>query len=765
MPFLPLLLSLACVGGPDPSGAGTGVEGAATCPPLATADVWVDARAEADGDGTAAHPFVSVQVGADSAAKRGGGTVAIAAGRYRETLSLTDDHDGVNLAGACRAEVILDGEGSAPDQPLVRIDAPRTQLMMRGLTLTGGGAGGVALFSGALEIDDVDLVANHQYAIAAWTAKASLHLSDTVVRASLPALPGAESAPQGDGVIVYDGAVAMLSAVDMAANAGRGLVVGGTHTAADVVGSRIRDHLGSGAYAYGALIAAGGTARFTDVDVAGNHLVGVAVRDGTTHLTMEGGSITDTSSEEGFFGAGLYARAGGTASLTDMRIAGNRDAGVQLDTASVVELDGAILEQNGNVALMAVGEGCHATLRGCRIGHSLPVQKDVAHGVVAKDGATIDVSASVMEDMDGTGIAALSGAVVSIEGSVIRDIRDPTGDGWGVCALAVTGGQLRLYRSRLERCRGSGLATTDAGSHALVVDSSIDLPTLDANSGGYRPVQVVAGASADLLRTRITGGSMSGIFLENVGSSVSATDVEISGVRRATDISIAAGLIVQHGAAFFGSGLRIDAIEGPGMVAVDATLACDGCVVRGVSFAGAISVDDAELSLTRFAAEGIIPDASLGGGVDLYAGFGGAVTLLGSNLGVAPLAAVWLDDCGPTFVEGSALASGSGVALRPDLILNGNAVVAVAGSIPTLTGNRFGSGVGPTVLIDNASAILSENDFTDGGSLAQQNCSAESISPVGIGGLHTATLCPRDALLLAPMVYDVSMSVPEVTFE
>ena len=86
--------------------------------------VFVDVQAEEGGDGSEQAPFTSIQDGLDAVGKAGGGMVAVAAGTYVENLLLSQDHNGVHLAGRCRELVVTDGSGGEVDEHGIRGEGP-----------------------------------------------------------------------------------------------------------------------------------------------------------------------------------------------------------------------------------------------------------------------------------------------------------------------------------------------------------------------------------------------------------------------------------------------------------------------------------------------------------------------------------------------------------------------------------------------------------------------------------------------------------------
>jgi len=186
-----LFLLTACGGGPQPHDGQHSTDPTGTCPTGEVLDgetcvpeacgvgTWGDLPVDGDtvyvaaggtGDGTVEQPLGSIQAALDLAGEQGGGLVAVAAGRYLETLSMGKDHDGVTLAGRCRELVTIDGsEGEeVPAVEVVGENGRRPEVQIQGVTVTGGRYVGVWVQEAAVVVDGVDVAENtHSGVVAA----------------------------------------------------------------------------------------------------------------------------------------------------------------------------------------------------------------------------------------------------------------------------------------------------------------------------------------------------------------------------------------------------------------------------------------------------------------------------------------------------------------------------------------------------------------------------------------------------------------------
>ncbi|MDP6935260.1 MAG: hypothetical protein QGG40_20235, partial [Myxococcota bacterium] len=126
--------------------------------------VYVDASAEAGGDGSKESPFTIIQEGIDAQDQRA--MVAVAAGTYQENVQITGDHAGVHLAGRCRELVTIDASAGEElvDEAGSGINVVTTGLAdswaVSGLTTSGAPWSGIHHVQGTLVLDRVASVGN-----------------------------------------------------------------------------------------------------------------------------------------------------------------------------------------------------------------------------------------------------------------------------------------------------------------------------------------------------------------------------------------------------------------------------------------------------------------------------------------------------------------------------------------------------------------------------------------------------------------------------
>lgn len=334
-----------------PTACGTGKWGGLG---QAEATVFVDAAAEPGGDGSADRPFNSVQEGADAV---GGGTLAVAAGRYRENLVFDQQHDGLSIAGRCAALVTVDGSGA--DEPALMLSGrARTVVGVSGVTIEGG-TFGAGTKGGQLSLTNAVASQNYFLGVFAYGLGAQLSL-DGVTVVGTQTFDGNVG---GYGMQVEGAArVTVTDSAFRDCAAGAVVVTDGDVLVTD---STISDTRGSGVYADGA------GSSVTLKNVAIDHItlaekynlaLGIDALDGAS-VQMEGVSVSDTEQD------GIFVASGASLVATDSSVFHSGEAGVIVKDA-----------------------GSRLTWAGGDVGHTL------GYGVHVQSGAVASLSATVVSD-------------------------------------------------------------------------------------------------------------------------------------------------------------------------------------------------------------------------------------------------------------------------------------------------------------------------------------------------------------------------------
>ncbi len=392
----------ACV--PEACGVGTWGE-----LPVDEATVYVDALADAGGDGSADAPLAGVQAGLDLAGSRGGGQVAVAAGTYAETLSFGTEHGGVQLAGRCQDLVILDASGASADAAGIALSTAYGEASVSGVTVTGSSYTGILAGSGYLrladlrvedgssfgivvrrassmapcsvEIEGAEVVETSAVAVLVYGAGTEVTMRDVLVQDTRPDASGGG----GYGIDVFSGAVLTAERCTLIDNGSRGFVANGAGTEAVLMGSVVRgtSKESDGSGGFGVEVSEGAELRVERCQLIDNAIKGLqAVSEDTVVTVVDStvrGNFLDGGTE---YGCGLDARDGAQLSV-----------------------ERCVVDGNGVIGLSALGAGSEATLVDSQVLDTLPNAEGVGGvGVWAWDGAQIEVEGCVVDGNRSTGV-------------------------------------------------------------------------------------------------------------------------------------------------------------------------------------------------------------------------------------------------------------------------------------------------------------------------------------------------------------------------
>ena len=435
--------------------------------PIDATTQYVDASyAGGASDGTAQKPWTKIAAAVTAAAP--GAIVAIAAGRYAESLSLVGKP--VKLWGRCpqMVELATSGRNAA-----IAVAPAAGKSEVHAIAVTGDGVG-IAIASGANDVvlDALWIHGTTQIGVDA--------LAPFVMHASL-----------------IDGAH------------GRGVRV--QYSAASVERSVVRNidpeptdlRLGQG------IVAADVGLRLLASVVENCH--GIGVLAGEADLTLTGSVIRDIQAtvDTGEYGEGIAFDSGLGASHTltvqDSRIVRNRTYGIYVLNNAVALVERTLVQ--GTLSRLSTRE----------LGRGMEIRPQ--HDASSKVTVTATVRGSLFEKNRTTGISIASAHLV-LEDSVVRDTLSTESTGAEGFAVAVNSAttiraDATIRRSILERNRGVALLVQ--GGDAVVEDSLLRHTVVDADtkSAGYG-VQVAPDASgvqggtlvmrSSLVDDSVTGG-------------------------------------------------------------------------------------------------------------------------------------------------------------------------------------------------------------------------------------------------------------------
>ncbi len=802
--------------------------------------VYVDIDAAEGGVGSEGAPFRSIQAGLDLAGSQGGGTVAVAAGSYSETLVFSTDHPGVQLAGRCRELVTLDAAGGDESTPGIDIDTRYGDVELSGVSVVGSSHLGVRVDSGTVrlvalavegsasvgveinrsgvpapttvEMEGCDVVGNTEMGVLAWDQGMQVSLVDTVIRDTRPT----EAGTGGYGILARYGVALSLEACDIASNTEAGIVAVDSGTEIALLDTVIRDTRthGDGRNGWGIWLGGGAALTAQGCAVVGNAAAGILALESGTQAALLDTSVQDTVPDgTGAGGYGLGVGDGATLTAEGCEVSGNMDIGVvALDDGTEVSLAdtvvrGTVAGEDGDAGYgISVFSGAELTADGCWIAGNMAV------GIVAlDDGTEVSLFDTVVQDSRpsgsegaGWGISVGTGAALVADGceivgswgtglhvddpftevalvdTVIRDTLPLEATQFGSGISLWGGAGLTAEGCEILRNTGYGIGVGDAGTQAALVDTVVRDTVPDRIRGTGVGIAVHAGAAltaegcdvagntllgiaafdpgtqVELRDTTVrdtlplgngnvghgmeiadgatllaegcefTGNSSVGIAAFDAGTQVLLVDSTITGTAVGYFIHqgiTAIGLGSQNGAFVGASGLLVHENEGPGLYVLDGgSIACDGCVLRGNQFAGAVAVGWGVLDIADSEITDTQQSANLGGGVGVFAAeqwdWGPpSITVRDSVISGNQVAGAWLAGAGRYVLTDNEVSASAAVP-HGATIRCGDGVYATGIEAGTersglqLSGNRFEGNQGSGLFLDDAHAELAGNTWT-----------------------------------------------------
>ncbi len=703
----------------------------------------VDADSDEDGDGSEHAPYPSIAEALARAGDDGGGHVVVAQGEYRELLEWRPRGDLV-LQGRCADLVIIDAQDADANAAALRLDAKDHSASASGLTIRGGEGLGVEVEGGEVNLHDLDIEGTGAPAISVWDAWATPPVA-TATNVTIRDVGVSGVLVQGEGT--------MLSIDGVEIHATR-MSSGDTH------GVGINVH-------------SGGRVEASDCLIADSAAVGVRVKDTGSSAMLTGTRILDTQPEDiGAEGWGILAYEGADVEVSTSSIEGTRGEGVYgwaegtrlrlVDTAirgtipsdagqyglGIVVTDGALLEgldleiaENHWVGVLSSGEGSEVTLQRTAVRDSMPIEVEgsaaYGMGVVTDSGAMLECADCTIQGNTFIGAMATGmGSELFLTSGQVLETAPGVLDFAGYGVHVQDGAALVLEDSVVEASHDVGISvsgptTADGAMTTAVIERSeirdtACVPWLGTLAGGYG-ITVNHTAYVELLDSVVADNRVMGVQVGWDGATLRVVDSLIEGTLMGTGLegTAAPGIAVQRGATLEARGLTVRENEGPGLYVNDDSVArCDDCTLTGNDFAGAAVVHNARLELSASWIDDTQPSADLGGGVGIYVDphdNGGEPSILVSDteVGGALIAGIWLGGPGSFEILNSEVHGGEGephgsTVRCGDAVWAGRGIEAWDGSSGLLiSGSSLGQAAGAAVFLDDASASLQGNSYTD----------------------------------------------------
>lgn len=600
----------------------------------------------------------------------------------------------------------------------------------------GGGFGVQALGGGAMALSNCVIERSESVGILAGESGTTLMLDNSRIEYSGPS--GRQV--QDSGLYLVEGATAELSGVAFSNNAGVGILVSDAGTFAQLTDVQVTDTVAS-------------AVRYTGVgiDVYGGALTGTAV-------TISGAAASDAYVENG------------TLDLRDSTVenAGRAEQSpaIWVGPAGDLTLSDTSIRDGIEAGIACSGAAARFDLAGVTVSGFTPSAANTsgyAPGILASAGCAGGARDLTISDVVGTALYCSDPtSTMILERATVTDIPADTGatDSDGV--LFANGCVATIDTLSVARADRTGLRVYGAGTTVTATDVHID--TLGKPESGTGAGILVDGGG-ELLGDGfvVVDAYGAGVYVYGAGSTADLSDVDITGTAALFPNYGGIALTIAQGGILRASDATISATSGPGAVVFDdSAVSCTGCTFTGSQFAGVVAVGGlAELSQTEISGTAI--DTTLGGGVGVLARpvRDSAVQLVmdGVDIHDNPYVAVWIDGASAVSIRNSTLEGGPGVEYRTGAFMNGNGIYAHDigpgdGALGlTIVGTTVSSCQDAGVLLDNASASLTESAWSDNGTdVVQQACGAYP-APSDVTGA-TTEICPADDRPTATFVYD-----------
>ncbi len=672
-----------------------------------------------------------------------------------------------------------------------------TEVSLAGVTVRGTRTApgtetgfGLNVWGGArLVAQDCSLIDNAASGISVNGGGTELELVASTIRGSIVDSTGMD----GFGINAWDEANVTVQGCDIAGNRSVGVAAHGAGSSMSVRGSTIRDTVPDEHGEFGSGLEASDGAELEVVDslVVGNVFGGVHTEGHGTRVTLLRTQLTDTQpnpdGEAGFgidafegvvleasecelranSAAGLRARGAGTSvAIRDCIIAetttdGNDSFGYGLEImeGASASADGCTLERNTTVGVL-VTSSSSLTLRDSSVNRTRLGGYPVGYGVQVQSGATLIAEGVEIAENETVGISVFqAGTQAQLIDCAVRDnLPDETGQA-GAGIVVAYGAAFAADGLRVVGNHGAGLSAEHAGTHVVLRDSSISETSCDANGDFGYGIQVSDSAQLTAMRCELTSNTNTSIITRDPGTHALLRDSAIAGTTPGYgwQSMTATGASVQQGATLTATGLSIRDTQGPGLyvVAEGSSIDCEACELTANQFAGAAALSGGSLTMRSSTITDTVDQANLGGGVGVFAALQWeewewglpALTLEACTISSSSLAGVWLSGEGAYTLAGNTITDSVGI---PHCNGNrcGEGVYASATSAwdgatgLLLEGNTISGNAGAGVLLDDASAQLDQNTWSDNTpDLLVQGASCDELL-AEYGDVPTSDICP-----------------------
>jgi hypothetical protein len=450
----------------------------------------------------------------------------------------------------------------------------------------------------------------------------------------------------------------------------------------------------------------------------------------------------------------LDAQLDGSPLLEDeesMRAAGivaSDGASVQLTAVTMSQLRGVGVE----LSLRSSGTLEQVTLRGV-----VPAESEdgglMGSGVTVLSGSGLTARELVVDTTVGYGLAASDrGSWVDwVGGSLLYSSADEEIPGSGIGLLAANGANVTVSELELRDQIVFSAVSSGEDSELLLTDVQIS----EGRGGG-----LLAQQGAGLLAERVTIDGPHGFGVAVDDSSAELLEVDITDTVRGSAQTLAVGVLSNAGSTLQARSLLVEGTQGAAFVATGAVADCTGCTLLDNTFAGVVAVGSL-VEIVDSTLSGTGPDATLGGGFGVFADgseFPFELLLTGSVLDDHELAAVYVRGPGSALIEDTVLVGGPA---QRSVWPTGTAVFASGtASGPyglQLVSNTLRDSEGAGLFLDGGTATLSGNLWEGNTVDIWQQLCADALPPPGLEQeqADTIVLCPPYDQLVELLSFDL----------
>jgi hypothetical protein len=453
--------------------------------PPAAATLFVSPSAVVD----ATH-FTTIGAALASAAAIDGVTIAVDAGSYAESVTLTHQ---VSVVGKCAAQVTIAASGATPGIAISGVSGAS----LSNVTITGHSPGAQISGGASLTLTSVVVDGNSSAGIALTGNASHLEFDGSVVRGSIAA-----ASAKGDGIDLATGTTATLQNSAVTGNTEEGIYATGLATKVTVKNSIVTDNQmnASGNFGIGIDVVTQADGEVDDSFVARNHEEGMVAAAGST-LNVERAVIANNVPSTAGYGRGITID-GATVTVDESTVVQNVDVGI-----SVEDAPGTITATN-------------TVFRGQLPGSD----KTKGTGVSASNGgAAILTGVALVGNSEEGAFADGAGSTLTVNNSIARDGVMLPGNTAGNGLVAQNGGKLIVQGSALIANHESGLLLFDPGTTAQVTQSIIarQLPSQGTQFG--RGIVLQNGPSLTFDKSVVSDNTDIGLSARGAGTNATLT--------------------------------------------------------------------------------------------------------------------------------------------------------------------------------------------------------------------------------------------------